>query len=78
MARAKGRCELCGEHGFEMPDGRTYLETHHIDALGEGGLDTDANVAALCPNDHRQAHFSVKREDIRVALKGIASKAIGT
>lgn len=68
LARAKGRCELCGESGFVMNDGRTYLETHHIIALSEGGLDHASNVIALCATDHRKAHYGSDRDAIRVAL----------
>lgn len=68
LRRAAGRCEYCGELGFKMPSGSIYLETHHIIPLGEGGLDHIGNVAALCPNDHRKAHYSVQSEGMREAL----------
>lgn len=57
MQRAKGRCELCGKLGFKKPDGKRYLESHHIIALANEGVDRMTNVIALCPNDHREAHF---------------------
>lgn len=62
LARAKGHCELCGEQGFLMKDGRIYLETHHIVALSEGGSDHISNVVALCANDHRKAHYGIERD----------------
>src|SRR5208283_1110628 len=49
LSRAKGKCEWCGDGGFLMADGRIYLETHHVIPLSEDGLDTETNVAALCP-----------------------------
>lgn len=57
LQRACGRCEHCGEPGFRRADGATYLETHHIVPLHEGGADNIGNVIALCPNDHREAHY---------------------
>jgi len=57
LERAKGICEYCGELGFLLPDGNHYLEAHHIIALAEQGPDTVDNVIALCPSDHREAHY---------------------
>ena len=45
-------------------DGSRYLETHHVIALAKDGADNLTNVIALCPNDHRKAHFSNRRESI--------------
>lgn len=56
--RSNGKCEFCGEAGFKMSNGALYLETHHIIPLAEGGPDTEANVIALCPLDHRKSHYS--------------------
>jgi len=72
--RANGKCEYCGEAGFQTESGAIYIETHHIVPLGEGGSDVVANVIALCPNDHRRAHFeidsiSMRNEMIRIALE---------
>ena len=57
MARSKGSCELCGKPGFLRADGTHYLESHHIIALAKDGSDRLTNVIALCPDDHRKAHF---------------------
>lgn len=62
LKRAMGRCEYCGELGFELKGGRHYLETHHIISLASEGSDTIANVIALCANHHRQAHFGSNAE----------------
>jgi HNH endonuclease len=79
LARAKGRCELCNEEGFLMTNGKRYLETHHIQALGEEGPDTRDNVIALCANDHRAAHFSVDREALAARMTEIlAAKLAGS
>jgi predicted restriction endonuclease len=55
--RAKGKCEFCGKPGFMGQNGKLYLETHHVIALANEGADRLTNVIALCPNDHREAHF---------------------
>jgi 5-methylcytosine-specific restriction endonuclease McrA len=64
LHRAAGRCEYCGEEGFLKEDGSRYLETHHVIALAKDGADKLTNVIALCPNDHREAHFSGRRDSI--------------
>lgn len=46
-----------------------YLETHHVQPLSEGGTDSEDNVAALCPNDHRKAHYSAEAAEIREHLR---------
>ncbi len=60
MEQAKGICEYCGELGFLLPDGGHYLEAHHVIALSDQGSDTIDNVIALCPSDHREAHYGAK------------------
>jgi hypothetical protein len=55
--RANGKCEFCGEPGFISTKGTPYLECHHIIALANDGADRMTNVIALCPKDHREAHF---------------------
>jgi hypothetical protein len=64
LLRAKGRCEFCGELGFMKPDGSRYLESHHIIALADDGEDRLSNVIALCPGDHREAHFGKNAKQI--------------
>jgi 5-methylcytosine-specific restriction enzyme A len=70
LKRAKGQCELasCRQPGFVMADGRIYLETHHVIPLSEDGLDNVRNLAALCPNHHREAHHGERRSAIREQL----------
>lgn len=69
LRRAKGICELCGERGFFTSSGSMYLETHHVISLADDGPDHEANVVAICPQDHRRAHFAADRDEIRVRLK---------
>jgi 5-methylcytosine-specific restriction enzyme A len=76
LIRANGRCEYCGKEGFLMQGGKVYLETHHVVPLHEGGSDTVNNVAALCPNHHREAHHGTSRAEIRnTLLEKLASLA---
>jgi len=72
--RAQGKCEWCGEPGFPMSDGKIYIETHHVVPLGEGGLDIERNIVALCPNHHREAHHGVNKSIICEALLGQLAK----
>jgi hypothetical protein len=60
IEQAKGICEYCRELGFLLPDGSHYLEAHHIISLAKQGPDTVDNVIALCPSDHREAHYGKK------------------
>jgi hypothetical protein len=64
LLRANGRCEFCGQPGFIKPDGTHYLECHHVIALASDGEDRTTNVIALCPNDHREAHFGKRHQEI--------------
>lgn len=76
LLRAKGKCELCGEKGFLMQNGKIYLETHHVVPLHEEGHDSASNVAALCPNHHREAHYGKRKFEIcRELLSKIAAIA---
>lgn len=77
LARAKGRCEFCGEQGFRMAEGAIYLETHHVIPLSENGADHERNVVALCPNDHREAHHGERREEIRNRLLAMLAEIYG-
>jgi HNH endonuclease len=68
LERAKGRCEFCNELGFLKPDGTRYLESHHVIALASDGEDRVTNVIALCPNDHREAHFGERCGEIEAQM----------
>ena len=63
--RANGICDLCKEPGpFKDKNGDYYLESHHIEWLSKGGLDTPENTVALCPNCHRKVHVLNNEEDV--------------
>ena len=51
-----------------MQGGKVFLETHHIVPLGEKGKDVIENVAAICPNHHREAHHGAARKTIQREL----------
>lgn len=68
LFRAKGKCQLCGASGFQLPNGSTFLETHHVIPLAEDGPDSVSNVVALCPNHHREAHYGREAKTIREHL----------
>ncbi len=65
LGRAAGVCECCAALGFKMDKGEIFLETHHVVLLSENGPDMEWNVIALCPNDHRRAHFAEGRAALR-------------
>jgi 5-methylcytosine-specific restriction protein A len=68
LNRAMGVCECCGAIGFTTSNGAIFLETHHVIPLSEQGPDVEWNVVAICPNDHRRAHFAEDRESIKTNL----------
>ena len=68
---AKNRCEYCSKLGFLLPNGRHYLEAHHIIGLAKQGPDTVNNVIALCPSDHREVHYGANAETIEKKMIAI-------
>lgn len=68
LARARGKCQICGCEGFRMESGKLFLETHHVVPLSEDGLDDMVNVVALCPNHHREAHYGENRHLLKLQL----------
>ncbi len=77
VQQANGRCEYCTEHGFTLPDGRRYLEAHHILALSAWGPDTVDNVVALCANHHREAHFGGNALQLNEKLATLPARRLG-
>jgi 5-methylcytosine-specific restriction endonuclease McrA len=68
---SNGKCELCGCLGFETLAGSYYLEGHHVIPLNCNGDDTEWNIAMLCPDDHKIAHFGRDRLAVRDRLIAI-------
>jgi hypothetical protein len=74
-ARAKGRCELCGQNAPFLDNcGNPYLELHHLVPLVLGGANTEGNVVALCPNCHRKMDICPTESDEKKLLKVASSK----
>jgi predicted HNH restriction endonuclease len=61
-----------------VENGERYLECHHIIALAKDGADRLTNVIALCPNDHREAHFGKRRKKLEVEMIQKITKIIGS
>lgn len=77
LYRARGKCEIssCGASPFKKNNGKVFLEVHHIIPLSEKGKDIIKNVAALCPNCHREQHHGAEKKKKRqLLLKEIKDK----
>jgi 5-methylcytosine-specific restriction enzyme A len=69
IKRSGGRCECCGRVApFLGKDGLPFLEVHHIRRLSDGGPDYPTNVAAVCPNCHREAHYGQRAHEVNSML----------
>lgn len=68
LERAEGNCERCGA----TRDYPGFFDVHHI--LGAETSDRVWNCVALCPNCHREAHLSPKRQEINASLLNLALK----
>ena len=62
LLRAAGKCERC----HTSRDFKAFLDVHHI--LGAETSDRIWNCVAICPNCHREAHFSPDCEAINSSL----------
>lgn len=72
--RADGACEYRGcPAPFVTAAGQPFLEVHHIRRLADDGPDSPANVAALCPNCHREAHLGPSPNSVRDILIAIVA-----
>jgi 5-methylcytosine-specific restriction enzyme A len=69
LLRGNGTCECCGKPApFVSERGVPYLEVHHLKRLADDGPDHPLNVAAVCPNCHRELHLSVGRQALGLAV----------
>ena len=76
LYQADGKCECClGDAPFKLPNGRPYLEVHHLIQLADSGADTVNNCIAICPNCHRKLHYGESRETL---IKNIKSRIVRT
>jgi hypothetical protein len=75
LARAKGVCEACNKEApFQSSNETLYLEPHHIDRLSDGGPDDPHDVAAVCPNCHREAHHGVNKDNVNARARATVDK----
>jgi 5-methylcytosine-specific restriction protein A len=66
--RARGKCERCGiEKTY-----KGFLDVHHV--MGAEKSDRVWTCVALCPNCHREAHFSPEAEAIKEQLISFAAQ----
>lgn len=72
---AAGVCDLCKEEApFLSANNEPYLESHHIDWLSHGGVDSIDNVVALCPNCHRKMHIRNDEADRNILIRRIIGR----
>ncbi len=72
LERANGQCERCGA----ARKFKGFLDVHHV--LGVETSDRVWNCVAICPNCHREAHFSADREQINAELLALAERSVST
>ena len=73
--RANGICDLClNPAPFNDKNGKPYLESHHIEWLSKGGLDSIENTVALCPNCHRRMHILDDNNDRNILMSRVHKK----
>jgi 5-methylcytosine-specific restriction protein A len=79
LLRSHGICENCGKDApFLNSNNIAFLEVHHIFSLADDGPDHPINVAAICPNCHREAHYGKEKETLKDRLaKKIREKEDG-
>ncbi|WP_230954793.1 HNH endonuclease signature motif containing protein [Burkholderia gladioli] len=71
LREADGICECCHQEApFTGPDGRPYLEVHHVKKLAEQGADSIDNAVAVCPNCHRELHYGQSAKTLADDLYG--------
>lgn len=75
LKTAEGICECCNQVApFNGPDGRPYLEVHHVRKLAEKGADSTENAVAVCPNCHRELHYGQNSKNLVEKLYGNISR----
>ncbi|WP_081015327.1 MULTISPECIES: HNH endonuclease [Pseudomonas] len=72
IRRCQGRCERPGCGASRPYTG--FLDVHHI--FGVEVSDRVSNCVALCPNCHRDAHFSIDRETLNQSFSLIAQNHV--
>jgi 5-methylcytosine-specific restriction enzyme A len=70
LRKSGGKCERKG--CTERLRYKSFLDVHHI--LGIAKSDRVTNCVALCPNCHRDAHYSKDRDELNKQLHAYARK----
>jgi len=75
--RSDYSCEMpgCDYQGFTKDSGEQYIETHHMIPMAEGGEDSIFNVAAVCPNCHKELHYGNDRQELTDTLRDAVEHA---
>tara|TARA_B110000977_G_scaffold195804_1_gene274948 strand:+ start:1220 stop:1507 length:288 start_codon:yes stop_codon:yes gene_type:complete len=62
LLRSAGSWESCGELGpfIGTSSKAPFLEVHNMTRLTDGGPDAPENVAAICPNCHKEIHHGME------------------
>lgn len=57
------KCQYADRRTFKMPNGKYYVETHHIiEFANENGPDITDNLIVLGPEPHKLIHHAIKEE----------------
>lgn len=67
-------------NSFKKPNGRLYIEVHHIIPMAESGAEDLSNLSTLCAHHHRMAHFAdetSKKEIRNYLLKEVDARLQG-
>ena len=73
--RSLGFCEVCGYAApFNRPNGKPYLESHHITQLADDGPDAPKDVVATCPTCHRRIHHGDGGDGVNAAALRLVEK----
>jgi 5-methylcytosine-specific restriction protein A len=70
LLKSGGRCQACGDMGYETDDGSRFLHVHHMLPLSDGGPDVTDNAVAVCETCHGKLHRWRERHELRSALYG--------
>jgi hypothetical protein len=72
---ANGKCECCQSPApFLTAPGKPYLEVHHVIPVSCGGWNGKDNMAAICPNCHREIHYGIHGNILAESLYGKVSR----
>ncbi len=87
LAAAGYRCALATDTFLHVSflarsNGKNYVEAHHVVPMSRQSeftysLDVEANVAALCPNCHRQVHLGRPADKRKILSQLLAARSSG-